>query len=175
MDGPELPDAPLIPSGEVVWIGGDIDRVVVSLRFYGDDLDPERVTELLGCEPTQSYRKGDALRSKRCRRTAGTGSWRLEGPKDETGTLPEQIGRLLDSVSSDLLVWEDLTRFRPDVFCGLFLDAWNRGCSLPPELMQRLAERGLTLGLDIYGDAGGEIPSGPNTDDPDLSPSRLRP
>jgi hypothetical protein len=36
-----------------------IDRVVTKLYVWGDDLDPERVTELLKIEPSEWWRKGD--------------------------------------------------------------------------------------------------------------------
>jgi len=42
-------------------IGGPIDSVIVSLCLYGDDLDPDKVTALLGCQPTQAARKGEPL------------------------------------------------------------------------------------------------------------------
>jgi len=151
MEETELPDPVKAPAGELVWIaGGEIDHVSVSIRFYGDDLAPEQVTKQLLCQPTVSYCKGDVLPSRRYRRIAKTGSWLLQTSKDETGTLEEKISRLLDCVSDDPAVWLDLKRFQPDIFCGLRLLEWNRGCSLSPELMRRLAERDLTLGLDIY-------------------------
>ena len=48
-------------------------------------------------------------------------------------------------------IWQDLTsRFRADVFCGLFMEEGNEGISLSNETLQRLAERGLTIDFDIY-------------------------
>ena len=156
MDELNLPDPPALPEGELLRIGGAIDRVTVSLRFFGDDLDPEQVTDLLGCRPTLSHRKGDILPSKRVRRIAKTGSWLLIIPEGETGTLEQKLSYLLDSVSADFAVWANLQRFQHDVFCGLFLEEWNRGGSLSPEIMRRLSERDLTLGFDIYGPVGEE-------------------
>ena len=34
---------------------------VAFLRISGDDLDPAEITRALGCEPTESQRKGDVL------------------------------------------------------------------------------------------------------------------
>jgi hypothetical protein len=84
------------------------------------------------------------------RRIAKTGSWILDGAQDAAGDLEEKISRLLTSVSADPAAWSALAGYRKDVFCGLFLNRWNRGCSLSPELMRRLAERGLSVELDIY-------------------------
>ena len=146
----ELTEPPELPSSELIWIGGGIDEVSVTLRFFGDDLDPQLLSNSLKCHPTDSHRKGDLLASKRYRRIATTGMWLFKISKDEEGYLEEKISRLLDSVSEDLEVWRELKRFRHDVFCFLSLKAWNRGCSLTPELMRRLADRDLELGLDIY-------------------------
>ncbi|HEB91198.1 MAG TPA: DUF4279 domain-containing protein, partial [Deltaproteobacteria bacterium] len=38
-----------------------IARVRVSLRVFGDRLEPEEVSALLGCEATSSHRKGDKV------------------------------------------------------------------------------------------------------------------
>ncbi len=65
--------------------------------------------------------------------------------------MEEKISRLLDRVSSESASWAALAPYRKNVFCGLFLDAWNRGATLSAGLMGRLAERGLDLDLDIYG------------------------
>jgi hypothetical protein len=35
-----------------------------SLRFFGDDLDPDELTKLLGCPPTKSASKGEEIVGK---------------------------------------------------------------------------------------------------------------
>ena len=40
-------------------MGGPFNRMFFELNAYGDDLDPQEVTKLLGISPTQSYKKGD--------------------------------------------------------------------------------------------------------------------
>ena len=48
------------------------------LNLAGDRLEPERVTALLGVEPTIAYRKGDIFKRSRGREVRGrTGLWRL--------------------------------------------------------------------------------------------------
>ena len=145
------------PVGPFVLVGGYVDRTSASLRFFDDDLDPEQVTRLLGCQPTHACRKGDLLPSKRYQRIAHTGSWRLQTPKGDERALEEQITSLLDKASDDLAAWEQLSKgARLDVFCGLHLKAWNRGFSLSPGLMRRLAERHLEVDFDIYCDSEDE-------------------
>jgi len=148
------PDPPRIDSAnpaDLVSFGGPVDRVTASLRFFGDDLDPEEMSLALGCQPTSAFRKGEQIPG-RYRRSANIGSWLLDAPSTDPPDVEEAIKGLLASVSSDLRVWRDLTaRFSADVFCGLFLDQVNRGFELSPSLSQELAARNLAVGFDIYG------------------------
>ena len=46
------------------------------LRFLGDRLDPRRVSQLLGIEPTTAYRKGEVYKRSRGHEVIGrTGLW----------------------------------------------------------------------------------------------------
>jgi len=139
------------PVGEIIWIGGEIGRIQVSLRVFGDDLDPASVSALLDAHPTKSYRKGEVIPGVRTHRIALTGMWILQGDEQGDSTLEERIHRLLDRVSAASDSWTALAPYRKNVFCGLYLNAWNQGCSLSSKLLERLGERGLTLDLDIYG------------------------
>ncbi len=124
-----------------------------SLRFFGDDLDPDELTLLLGHQPTNSERKGQEIVSKITgkKRTARSGGWRLSAERREPGDLDAQISEVLGQLTDDMSIWQDLTsRFRADVFCGLFMEEGNEGISLSNETLQRLAERGLTIDFDIY-------------------------
>lgn len=69
-----------------------------------------------------------------------------------TGTTIDMvINELLDQMTNDLVVWADLTtRFQTNLFCGLQMEELNRGLSLSPVTLKRIAERALELGLDIY-------------------------
>ena len=124
-----------------------------SLRFFGDNLDPDELTLLLGCQPTKSERKGEEIVGKVTgnKRTARSGGWRLKAERREPGDLDAQISEILDQLTDDLSIWRDITsRCRADVFCGLFMEEGNEGISLSNETLQRLAERSLTIGFDIY-------------------------
>lgn len=135
----------------LIRVGGPVDRACVSLRFFGDSLIPEELTQLLGCQPTEARRKGAVIPDKRYHRVAATGTWRLEGTEPATADIEQQVLALLGRVTSDLQVWQRLTaEFAADVFCGLFLDESNRGFRLSPRVTQILSERGIEIGFDIY-------------------------
>ena len=143
-------------SGRAVSFGGPVDKVKVSLRVFGDDLDPDEVSRLLGCEPSSETRKGDIIvgRVTGRQRVAPCGSWLLASTEDESVETEEQVSKLLSRLSSDLDVWKELTqKYRVDLFCGLFLNEFNRGFSLSSGLLKELAERNLKIEFDIYAPA----------------------
>jgi len=125
---------------------------LVTLRFFGDELNPDEITALLGASPTAAHHKGQQLTGSQpgAVRIARTGSWRLNAARREPEDLEAQIFEILDQLTSDLAVWQALARFRPDLFCGLFMGSSNDGVSLSPRTLLALGERGIELGLDIY-------------------------
>lgn len=129
-----------------------VGKTVVTLRLFGDDLDPAEVTQLLGAEPTAFGRKGDVRTIASGRTvTSRSGSWRLSAEDCSPGDLNGQLQELFSRLTQDLTVWQELKRrYECDVFCGLFLHGGNEGEELQPETLSMLGVRGLALGLDIY-------------------------
>ena len=79
------------------------------------------------------------------------GFWHLSTGESAPIDIVEQISHLLSQATSDLHVWKHITtHYQADIFCGLFLDGWNRGFTLPPDLLRKLGERDLAIGFDIY-------------------------
>jgi hypothetical protein len=133
------------------WIvGGDVDRISVSLRVFGDDLDPHRASSILGCDPTRAWRKGDARPGNRAPGHRNTGIWLLE-----MGYVPGQefsnaVRKLFAQCTSDLDAWRSLHQAaRLDLFCGIHLEEWHRGLDVDPDVLAILSDRGITLSLDI--------------------------
>jgi hypothetical protein len=139
------------PAG-TVWSGGPVDEAKVTLRLNGDELDPSEVSRLLGCSPSQSAKTGETITNSRgIARTVRQGFWSLSSGRSDVD-VEDQVTILLTQLTSDLSVWRDLTRrFRADIFCGLFLNASNRGFDLGPVILRQLADRGISIGFDIYG------------------------
>src|SRR4051812_44975510 len=116
-----------------------VDDSVASLTIYGENLDPDEITLLLGCEPTEVKLHKSMV------------SWHLESDFPRSAELEEKVVGLLDKVTNDLIVWANLAeRYDMRIFCGLFLNTWNEGFALSPDLMARLAERKLRIEVDIY-------------------------
>lgn len=126
------------------------DEFVVTLRFFGDDLDPDEVTQLIGSSPSKAARRGDTRRWSTGSRIERQGSWRLS--TEQSGTdLEAQCIALFDRLTPDLSVWQSLTaRFQADLFCGVFFSRMAGGLTFSPRLHRLLADRNLEVNLDIY-------------------------
>lgn len=138
--------------GRLIRIGGAIDATAVSLLISGDDLSPDEITRLLGFPPSRSWSKGETRPVGKSGRvsTFPTGRWVLESPKGK-GDLDKHISWILDVLTADPQIWQDIrTRYGLNLFCGLFLEDWNRVASISAHLLSELGKRGIALDLDIY-------------------------
>lgn len=145
----------VIPQGleGTIWFGGEPDKARLCLRVCGDDLDPDAVSRALGCPPSRSQRKGEPVLSSvgEVKRIARTGSWLLDHTVSNEATVGEAIHALLLSLPDDRSAWASLTsQFAVDLICDLTVRCVNRGFKLPPEALALVAERGITLGFDIF-------------------------
>lgn len=132
-------------------LGGQVDRVEVSLRIVGPTLVPGRITHRLGVDPTFAAQKGDLVDRGGTRIKQNTGIWTYALAQSVEWELDDAIRTLLSRFPDNRGVWRELAQdFRIDLFCGLFLASRNRGTELSPETMLLLAHRHARLGLDIY-------------------------
>jgi hypothetical protein len=146
------------PEG-TTWSGGPVDRFKVALRIFGDGLDPDNVSSLLGTMPTVAERRGHPVSYGRGTRIAKRGRWSLTLESKDCGELcdvDDAIRMLLAGLTSDLAIWAELTRtFSADVFCGVFMAASNRGFGISVETSKMLSDRSLDVGFDLYFDPPG--------------------
>lgn len=123
----------------------ELDRTLVSLRFSGQDLDPKEFGETLGF--IESKRTETTIK----RSKSGIVHWSISLIDNETIPLEDKIESLLAVFTNDIDVWIKATeKVEADIFCGLFLDGWNRGFTLTPNLMEKISTRNLEIGFDIY-------------------------
>jgi len=126
-----------------------IARVRASLRVFGDSLEPDEVSALLGHPPTRAPRKGDKAPGGRS--IEPTGAWILDSRISEKAEVEDHIESILERLTSDQDEWASLTdRFSAVVLCSLFLDQYNEGFELSPRVGKALASRGLVIAFDIY-------------------------
>jgi hypothetical protein len=129
----------------------ELSKTAASLRISGDDLDPDEATRLLGRKPDLARKKGEIVQLSSGEHASRTGMWSVTADHRTPGDLDLQVGELLAGTTDDLAAWRRLAdRYRVDVFCGFFMKDANEGISISPLTLQRLGERGIALGLDIY-------------------------
>src|SRR5450432_2459213 len=133
------------PEG-TIWFGGPVDRWKVALRVYGEELDPDRISALLGCEASSIARKGTPFPKK--------GRWILEINSedcDEGDEVDDGVRMLLARLPSDPDVLASLASiYSVDVFCGVFVKSPNRGFGISTEVSRLLSDRALQIGFDLY-------------------------
>ena len=147
----EIPPSVRVPEDEIIAeVGGLVDETGVCLAICGKDLDPDEVTELIGCSPTNAHRSGD-------RKTPNSppyqsGAWLLEMRGSEPIGPEQLIRRLLLRVPQDENVWTKLSgRFRVRLLMGIHFTGWNKGFDLPADLIPAIASLRASIGFDLYG------------------------
>ncbi len=130
----------------------DIERLEIELRVTGDDLDPERITRMLGVNPTVAARKGEEIDVGGVPVAQRTGIWAYALPASPEWELGDAIDTLLERLPHDPALWESLAGWASvAVVCGLFIHDVDRAADLAPDTLARLAERRLALSLQIRG------------------------
>jgi hypothetical protein len=130
----------------------DVDRLDIELRVTGDDLDPDRITRMLGVNPTLAARKGEAVDVAGVPVTQPTGIWSYALPASPEWELGDAIDTLLERLPHDPALWESLGGWASAaVVCGLHVHGVDRVAALPPDTLARLSERRLALSLRIRG------------------------
>jgi hypothetical protein len=135
--------------GEIIGeIGGLVDTSRLTLGIYGEGLDPDEISRLLGCAPSTAHRRGDAPRRGP---PYAEGAWLLS-VEGQSPTGPEELVHLLlASLPADDGLWADLrSKFRLRLGFGIFTEGWNRGFVLSAEAVRRINALGAGLGFDIY-------------------------
>lgn len=130
-----------------------VSRSRASLRIMGDSLNPSEISNLLGREGTTMYAKGEIFTIKATGRnvTRKSGHWSLSAQAHEPEDIDGQAKEILDQLTDDLDIWSKLSEsYKCDLFCGLFLQESNEGLDIGPSTLKRLADRGISLSLDIY-------------------------
>ena len=130
-------------------------RTYAELRIYHDDLDPERITGLLGIQPSQTQVKGRAYTKPSGREfTPPIGGWFLS---TEGLIASKDVRRHVDWILDRLTGKEEtLRRLQAegnsmDILCFWMSADGHGGPTLSPGIMRRLGELELEIGFDIYG------------------------
>jgi hypothetical protein len=131
----------------------DISRSTISIRLFGSELNPEKITQLLVCEPSSAAKTGEKIIKRNGQeRIVKKGFWRLAYGESDEVILEEKIELLFGKLTTNLDSWRKVTRNLDtvDIFCGLFIDNWNEGFTLSQSILKKISDRNLEIGFDIY-------------------------
>jgi Domain of unknown function (DUF4279) len=133
-----------------VWETSDVK---VSLSIHGRDLDPDRVSQLLGADPDRWFRRGErGVQDGHSVPPKGHWSISTEGLVDPSAPVGAHIRLLLDRVTPDETIWTQLSDdLQSRIFVGWFLEKPNEMVELDPEILGEVAKRRLSLVFDVYG------------------------
>jgi hypothetical protein len=131
-------------------VGGDPDKVTVSVHVSGTDLDPDLVTNVLGVAPTFSARKGDIRERLQRQIVQPTGVWYIDAPNSSEWLLADAIDVLLRRLPPAGSAWDHLaSKYELRLSCAVHLGDWNQGLNLPAPLLREVAARHLALDFDL--------------------------
>jgi hypothetical protein len=125
-----------------------LNRSSATLRIFGDSLNPDEISRILGCAPTKAQLKGQTRYKSTVYKTGG---WLLKATAHEPADLDSQIAELFGRVTKDTAVWAGLCqKYEIDLCCGLFMERTDEAIELSTDNMKVLAERGIKLEICIY-------------------------
>lgn len=128
-----------------------VHRSAACLRIYGDQLDPDKISQMLGAKPTKSYRKGDIKHSKNADIIRKTGSWMFDAKDKEPENLNAQVEEILSNLTQELTIWTKLSNeYGIDLFCGFFMKESDEGFEISPQTLKALSDRGIKLAICLY-------------------------
>jgi len=131
----------------------DISCSTVSIRLFGSELNPEKITQLLGCEPSSAAKTGEKIIKRNGQeRIVKKGFWLLDYGECDNVLIEEKIDFLFGKLTNNLESWQEATKNldTADIFCGLFIDNWNEGFILSQNALRKISERNLEIGFDVY-------------------------
>lgn len=146
-----MTDKKALTQGEQVLaeVGGPVDESRATLAIYGDDLDPDTVSDLLGCSPSRAHRKGD-------RKTVTSvpfrsGAWLLTVEARSPEGPAEAIVNLLARFPAESGFWQRIIAVYDVSICvAIHTSGWNRGFCLPAGLLSRVGQIGVPIDVDLY-------------------------
>jgi hypothetical protein len=144
---------------------GPIRWSSVSLSIYADDLDPDKISRLLGVEPDCEQRKGVPMPSREGRpgRVPRIGMWSIDlCPEGAPGCdLESAITRVLNLITVPDEIWHQARSGTTSgttarIFTGLSLDKSGLGFRLSPALLRRAVDLDISMDFDVYYEIEGE-------------------
>lgn len=130
-------------------------KTYAGLRIYHEELDPERITGLLGIQPSKTQVKGRPFTPPKGKEfIPPIGGWFLstKGLLDSRD-VRRHVDWILDKLTGkdETLKKLQAEGNRMDIFCFWLSADGHGGPMLSPAIMRRLGALEIPIGFDIYG------------------------
>jgi hypothetical protein len=127
----------------------------VSLRLFGDALEPMGIEGLIGLHPETVGLKGQKRKGKEGREYAPyeTNAWIYSHVVPDASCFEDQLRvvfALLGSKRTALKALCNTPGIEGDVFLGFSSGNSQGGDTISPEILRLIADTGLSLSLDLY-------------------------
>ena len=121
----------------------------VALRFMGDGLDPEVISETLQLKPAQAWTKGEDARPR-----SVTGGWEFRLEPEHArfwGSMDVGLNAVMDALEPFRKEIRDLAlEYHATWWIGHFQTSLDGGPDLSPATLERLSSFGIGLTIDNY-------------------------
>lgn len=132
--------------------------LAVSITVFGEAVDPDEITRVLGTNPDRSHRVGEAVSGESsARRRTGLWSISTHGSIADASPLSEHTNALLERVTADTATWRALAdQHSTRVFISWFMGDDNEALRVDPGVLDELARRSLHLDIEAYAPSSDE-------------------
>jgi hypothetical protein len=125
-------------------------EVKAALKVYGFEGSANAISQILGIEPSETFRAGDPVLPQSTRLHSENG-WRLSSPVDpENATAEDAVHALLDLLPNRKVFAALPAECEVVVSCTIYGYEERPYCCIATEDIKRLAEIGATLDIDTY-------------------------
>ena len=128
-------------------------RIIISFRIGDDNLEPDKITKMLGVKPSYSHRKNDIIGTAVNARYP-SGQWRIESPLPSRSEISDHLTAILDIVEPKHNQIKRLLKqgYLIDIAVGCIYGSnkQSESFTLPSSLVQRLGKLGVEINFNIY-------------------------
>lgn len=122
-------------------------RTRVSLRVFGEHIDPDAISAKVGLPSDHQHRVGDPIGATRDGIYQHS-MWALRSTSPANAPLEVHLEDILSRIESNEGYFQALSQHATvDFYCTIF---WDKGFGLSPRTLGRIASLGAALGVVIY-------------------------
>jgi len=125
-------------------------EISVSFELKGSELEPEKITALLGIIPTKTWRVNDLVHPKAGVRRKSNG-WSLKSQLDKSAELDEHIKSIFEELQPS---WQSLVeickQYDALISCAVYRYQQIPAIDLDKDIVKKAAELNAGIDVDIY-------------------------